>query len=98
MFKAPYWYLFLLEVSSVLALATLLRIRREESTGIDRPLQLLLVAVFVWTTMTFGDQLGISPAVTYTFTKLSYLGIPVVSTAWFLVALEYTDRDRKSVV
>jgi len=92
MFKAPYWYLFLLEVSSVLALATLLRIRREESTGIDRPLQLLLVAVFVWTTMTFGDQLGISPAVTYTFTKLSYLGIPVVSTAWFLVALEYTDR------
>lgn len=92
MFKAPLWYIVLLGLSSILAGGMLFRLRREETTDIVQYLTLLMAAVFVWTSMGFFDQLGISPAVTYTFTKLTYLGIPVVSTAYLLVALEYTDR------
>jgi PAS domain S-box-containing protein len=92
MFKAPVWYLLLLGISSVFAVATLVRVRREGAGGITAPLQVLLVAVVVWMTMALLDNLGISPGISYTFTKLTYLGIPTVATAWFLVALEYTDR------
>ncbi|MFC6955161.1 histidine kinase N-terminal 7TM domain-containing protein [Halorubellus litoreus] len=82
----------LLASTAAVSVWTLVSLRREDPTDLTRFLQLLLVAVLAWTTMAFFDGLGISPSVTYAFTKLTYLGIPVVPTAWLLVALEYSDR------
>lgn len=76
----------------MIAVVTLLRLRHEESSELTRYFKVLLVAVFVWTTTAFFDGVGFSPALSYTFSKLAYLGIPTVATAWFLLALEYSDR------
>jgi signal transduction histidine kinase len=92
MFKAPIWYLTLLAGTFAVAAGTFVRVRREASSTLTRYLQVLLVGVMVWTMMSFFDGLGISPTVTYTFTKLTYLGIPVVPAVWLLVAVEYSDR------
>jgi signal transduction histidine kinase len=101
MFKAPVWYLVLLAAATAMAAVPLVQLRRADETTLRRCLQLLMAAVILWTAMTFLDGLGISPPVTYTFTKLTYVGIPLVPTAFLLVALAYTDRgefvDRRLV-
>jgi hypothetical protein len=75
-----------------MAAVPLVQLRRADDGTLRRCLQLLMAAVMVWTAMTFLDGLGISPPVTYTFTKLTYLGIPLVPTAFLVVTLAYTDR------
>ncbi|WP_323676755.1 hypothetical protein [Halorubellus sp. PRR65] len=81
MFKAPLWYLVLLGGTSVVTVVTMWRFHREEPTDLTRFVQLLHVGVLVWATMAFFENLGVSPMVSHTFTKLTYLAIPLVPTA-----------------
>lgn len=87
----PVWYLALLGFAAVTALATAIRLQRAEPSLLQRSLQANLLAVAVWTTMTFGDKVASSPETAHVFTRLTYLGIPLVTPLWLVFVLEYSD-------
>jgi len=91
MVDAPVWYLALLALGSLVALATAVQIQRAGTSRLHRLLQALVLAVVVWTTMTLGDNLAGSPEVSHVFTRLAYLGIPLVTPLWLVFVLEYSD-------
>jgi PAS domain S-box-containing protein len=94
MYKDPLPYLVLLGVTAAIVSVTMLRLRLLDDRDADqyRTLQVLFAAVLIWNLAALCNGIGFSPAISYHFNRLSYLGIPVVGAAWFAFALAYSDR------
>ena len=90
----PSIYIALMLLTAALALALALYIARRRSAPGALALVVLMLAAAVWSTMYAFELAGADLPTKLFWVKLEYLGIVSIAPAWFVFAIQYTERPR----
>ena len=90
----PSVYIALMLLTAALALVLALYIARRRSAPGAMALVVLMLAAAVWSTMYAFELAGADLPTKLFWVKLEYLGIVSIAPAWFVFAIQYTERPR----
>lgn len=90
----PSMYIALMLLTGALALTLALYVARRRSAPGAMAFVVLMLAVAIWSTGYAFELAGADLANTLFWAKVEYLGIVAVPPAWFVFAIQYTERPR----